>query len=61
MMVLSRKKGQRVLIGNGVYVQVLEVKGDRVQLGFEAPSEVSIHREEVANRINQGAGLRVPA
>ncbi|MHB8903023.1 MAG: carbon storage regulator [Thermoguttaceae bacterium] len=51
MLVLSRKKGERVLIGANVYVKVLEIRGDRVKLGFEGPSEVPIHREELANQL----------
>lgn len=48
MLVLSRKKGERVLIGQDIYVKVIEIKGDRVKLGFEGPNEVPIHREELA-------------
>ena len=51
MLVLSRKRGEKIVIGNGVSVIVLEVKGDRVKLGFDAPPEVSIHREEIHTRI----------
>jgi carbon storage regulator len=50
MLVLSRKAGERVCIGNGVEVVVLEAKGGRVRLGFEAPPEVPIHRHEVILR-----------
>lgn len=48
MLVLSRKKGERVLIGQDIYVKVVDVRGDRVKLGFEGPAEVPIHREELA-------------
>ncbi len=51
MLVLNRKKGERVVIGNSVFVTVLEVRGDRVKLGFEGPGEVPIHREELAFRL----------
>jgi len=51
MLVLSRKKGQRVVIGGSVEVKVLEVHGDRVKLGFTGPAEVPIHREEVHEKI----------
>ena len=53
MLVLTRKKGQRVVIGEDVYVTVLEVRGDRVKLGFECPREIPVHREEIAERIAQ--------
>lgn len=50
MLVLSRKAGERIRIGDGVEMVVLETKGGRVRLGFEAPPEVAIHRHELALR-----------
>ncbi len=47
MLVLSRKCGERIVIGDTICVTVLQVHGDRVKLGFTGPSEVPIHREEV--------------
>ena len=51
MLVLSRKKGQRILIGPNIYVKVIEIRGNRVKLGFEGPDDVPIHREEVAVQV----------
>jgi carbon storage regulator len=51
MLVLTRKLGQRVIIGNEIEVIVLEVHGSRVKLGVQVPSEVPIHRSEVFDRI----------
>jgi carbon storage regulator len=51
MLVLSRKSKEAVCIGEDIEVVVLEVHGDRVKLGFIAPSEVPIHRGEVFDRI----------
>ena len=51
MLVLSRKTGESIIIGGTVEVTVTEIRGDRVRLGFKAPAEVSIHREEVYRRI----------
>jgi carbon storage regulator len=51
MLVLNRKKGQRIIIGNQVELTVLEVHGDRVKLGFSGPAEVPIHREELHKKI----------
>ena len=48
MLVLSRKIGERIFIGEGVEVSVVRVKGNRVMLGVVAPEEVPIHREEIA-------------
>jgi carbon storage regulator len=54
MLVLARRPGQRVLIGRDTEVTevvVVEVRGDNVRLGFTAPAEVPVHREEVARAI----------
>lgn len=51
MLVLSRKCGETVVIGNKIKVTVIEVRGDRVRLGFQSPAEVPIHRQEVHDRI----------
>jgi carbon storage regulator len=51
MLVLSRKRGEVITIGNGVTVTVLAVQGDRVKLGVVAPVEVPVHRQEIYERI----------
>jgi carbon storage regulator len=51
MLVLSRKRGETVVIGRDIEVTVLEVHGDRVKLGFCGPAEVPIHRQEIHERI----------
>ena len=51
MLVLTRKPGQSIMIGDGVEVQVLSVAGEKVRLGITAPRDVSIFRNEVYNRI----------
>lgn len=51
MLCLSRRKNEKVMIGNeGAFVQVLEVVGDKVRLGFEFPKDVPVNREEVLTR-----------
>jgi carbon storage regulator len=52
MLVLSRKRGEGVMIGQDVEVVVLEIRGDRVKLGFQGPADVPIHREEIFAQIN---------
>ena len=47
MLVLSRKHGECITIGDGITVTVLTVRGDRVNLGFTAPADVPVHRKEV--------------
>lgn len=51
MLVLSRKNGERIVIGRDIQVTVLEVRGNRVKLGISGPREVPVHREEVSRRI----------
>jgi len=52
MLVLSRKLGEGIVIAHEIEVVVLEIRGDRVKLGFRGPQEVPIHRAEVQRKIN---------
>lgn len=53
MLVLTRSIGERLFIQDGeIKIQVLEVKGNQVRIGIEAPKHIAIHREEVFNRIH---------
>lgn len=56
MLVLSRKEHQRITIGENIELVVVAVSGDRVKLGFNAPRELQIHREEVYRRIQSENG-----
>jgi carbon storage regulator len=47
MLVLSRKRDERIVIGDNIVITVVEVRGDKVRLGIDAPSEVPVHRQEV--------------
>ena len=47
MLVLTRKEQEAIMIGDSIVVRVLEVRGDQVRLGIEAPRDVVVHREEV--------------
>ena len=51
MLVLSRKRGEGIVIGDNVTVTILDVQGERVKLGFAAPAEVPIHRDEIHQRM----------
>jgi len=51
MLVLSRKLGERIFIGNEIVVTILQVTGDRVLLGIDCPAPIPVHREEVYRRI----------
>jgi carbon storage regulator len=53
-LVLSRAPRQRVRIGVDIIIEVVEIRGGRVRLGITAPKDVSVHREEVFERIKRG-------
>lgn len=53
MLVLTRKKAEQVMIGDDIVVTIVEVRGDKVRLGIEAPRNVGIHRKEVWLAIQQ--------
>ena len=53
MLVLTRKVGEQIVIGEDIRVTVVAIRGEKVRLGFTAPDEVPIHREEVYQRIRQ--------
>jgi len=53
MLILTRRVGETVVIGNDVTVTVLGVKGNQVRLGVNAPREVAVHREEIYERIKR--------
>jgi carbon storage regulator len=57
MLVLSRKRGEVITIGNGVTVTVLAVQGERVRIGIQAPAEVPVHRQEIRERIECCSGF----
>jgi carbon storage regulator len=63
MLILTRRVGESVVIGEDVTVTVLGVKGNQVRIGINAPKTVTVHREEIFERIKngQGAGDRTPA
>jgi carbon storage regulator len=60
MLVLTRKPGQSIMIGDGVEVQVLSVAGEKVRLGITAPRDVSIFRNEVYDRIESENSAATP-
>jgi carbon storage regulator len=53
MLVLTRRAGESIVIGNDVTVTVLEVRGDQIRLGIDAPRDVQIHREEIYVQVQQ--------
>lgn len=47
MLVLSRKKDESIVIDGGIKITIVEVRGDRVRIGIEAPRDIAVHRQEV--------------
>ena len=53
MSVLSRRKGERIIIAENIVITVVEIRGDKIRLGLEAPADVPIHRQEVYDAIKR--------
>jgi carbon storage regulator len=58
MLVLSRKKNESIVINNDITIVVVEIRGDKVRLGIEAPKEVPVHRREVYEAIKRTESAR---
>ena len=53
MLVITRKLGEKIMIGDDIVVTLLETKGSQARIGVEAPRNISIHRREIFDRIKQ--------
>ena len=53
MLVLSRQRDESIVIGDNVVVTIVDIRGDKVRLGIEAPGEVTVHRQEVYEAIQR--------
>ena len=51
MLVLSRKRGEKIRISNTITITVVEVKGDKVRIGIDAPENIEVHREEIYDKV----------
>ena len=60
MLVLSRKKNESIIINDHITVTVVEIRGDKVRLGIDAPKEVTVHRREVYDAIQSQSKMREP-
>ena len=53
MLVLSRTKRESVIIDNNIEIMIVDVRGDKVRLGIEAPKHISVHRKEIQDAIDR--------
>ncbi len=54
MLILTRRVGESLMVGDDITITVLGVKGNQVRIGVDAPRDVAVHREEIYNRIQEG-------
>ena len=57
MLVLSRYHNERVMIGENITITIVDIRGDKVRLGIEAPKDMPVHREEVYQQIKKRLGM----
>lgn len=61
MLVLSRKKNESIVINDDITIVVVEIRGDKVRLGVEAPKDVPVHRREVYDAIKKSEAEQAPS
>lgn len=57
MLVLSRHRDQQIMIGDDIVITVVEIRGDKVRLGIQAPTQIPVHRQEIYDAIQRNRQL----
>ena len=60
MLILTRRVGETLMVGDDITITVLGVKGNQVRIGVNAPRDVAVHREEIYNRIHEDDTNKTP-
>ncbi|MFM7055292.1 MAG: carbon storage regulator CsrA [Planctomycetota bacterium] len=61
MLVLSRQSDEAIIIGDNIRVTIVEVRGDKVRIGIDAPRDVTVHRQEIYDAIRRDSGREAPS
>lgn len=61
MLILTRRIGERLVIGENTFCTVLGIKGNQIRLGFDAPADISVHREEIYMKVKAEKELLIDA
>lgn len=56
MLVLSRQRDESIIIGDNIVITIVDIRGDKVRLGIQAPKEIPVHRQEVYEAIKRESG-----
>ena len=57
MLVLSRKKGESIVVNDNIVITVVEIRGDKVRVGIQADKDIPVHRKEIFDAIKEGEGI----